>query len=146
MVTNMQYGEIKELSDEICEMYKTLQDNDADTAFYLMKESSLLLPSFEELSHEITKKAMNLERFAKASHAKISRDSSTKVTEGDRIATSHEVVQGAWKEHAQALYTQRLIQTQIDLLKRVYFDCKMIYENVCRQNRSVVHEKMVGHT
>ncbi len=111
-----------------------------------MKESSLLLPSFEELSHEITKKAMNLERFAKASHAKISRDSSTKVTEGDRIATSHEVVQGAWKEHAQALYTQRLIQTQIDLLKRVYFDCKMIYENVCRQNRSVVHEKMVGHT
>lgn len=78
----MQYEEIKELSDEICEMYKTLQDNDADTAFYLMKESSLLLPSFEELSHEITKKAMNLERFAKASHAKISRDSSTKVTEG----------------------------------------------------------------
>lgn len=142
----MQYEEIKELSDEICEMYKTLQDNDADTAFYLMKESSLLIPSFEELSHEIGKKATNLERFAKASHAKISRESSNKVTEGDRIATTHELVQGAWKEHTQTVYSQRLIQTQIDLLKRVYFDCKMVYENVCRQNRTVVHEKMVGHT
>ena len=142
----MKYEEIKELSDEICEMYKTLQDNDADTAFYLMKESSLLIPSFEELSHEINKRASDLERFAKATHAKISRESSNKVTEGDRIATTHEEVQGAWKDYTQTVYNQRLIQTQIDLLKRVYFDCKMIYENVCRQNRTVIHEKMVGHT
>ena len=29
----VQYEDIKELSDEISDMYKTLQDNDADTAF-----------------------------------------------------------------------------------------------------------------
>lgn len=140
----VQYEDIKELSDEISEMYKTLQDNDADTAFYIMKESSLLLPSFEELSHELLKLLSNLEKTAKATQAKVSRESSSKVTEGDRIALSDPVVLDVWKNHADVQYKQRLVQTQIDFLKRIYFDCKLVYENVCRQNRSVIGDKLVG--
>ena len=133
----VQYEDIKELSDEISEMYKTLQDNDADTAFYIMKESSLLLPSFEELSHELLKLLSNLEKTAKATQAKVSRESSSKVL-------SDPAVLDVWKNHADVQYKQRLVQTQIDFLKRIYFDCKLVYENVCRQNRSVIGEKLVG--
>lgn len=137
--------ELKESLDELTYCYSELDDTDAATAFYLMKESSSLQSSYEKVSADLLKVLADAERQAKATQARVSRESSTKVNEGDRIAASSEEVLAMWEHVSEVQKSQRYIESSAKFLSRIYFDCKLIYENVCRATRTPIgDDKLVG--
>lgn len=139
---------LQQLNDEYLEvrqMFESLDDTDASLAFSIMKHSSSLQASFEKMSADLGKELSDAERGAKALHAKVSRESSTKVNEGDRIATQSDEVLSSWEHVAEIQKSQRYIDSTAKHLSRIYFDAKLIFENVSRATRQPVGgDKLVG--
>lgn len=137
--------ELTDAYDEICEWFNELDDNMVSDAFGLMKEASALQASFESLLADLNKSYIDCERMAKAKQAKVSRESSTKVNEGDRIAASSEDVLKSWEFVSDIQKSARYMEAKARHLSRIYFDSKLIYENACRSLRNPVgDDKLVG--
>ena len=137
-------SELKASYDELKLWYDGLEDTDASSAFGIMKEASALQASFEFLSADLGKELADAERSAKATHATVSSSLSTKVNEGDRLATKSMEVLEARVSSIQR--SQRYIDATSKHLSRIYFDSKLIFENACRAMRQPVGEnKLVGH-
>ena len=110
-----------------------------------MKDASSLQANFEKLSADLGKECSDYEKSAKAIQAKVSRESSTKVNEGDRIAAQSELVLQAWGRVSEIQKSQRYVDATAKHLSRIYFDAKLIFENVCRATRNPIGEdKLVG--
>lgn len=139
-------AKLKEQYEELCSWYISLDDTDASTAFGIMKEASALQAIFERMSADLGKELSDYERGAKAVHATVSSSLSTKVNEGDRLATKSDEVITAWKRVSAIQRSQRYIDASAKHLSRIYFDSKLIFENACRATRAPVGgDKLVGH-
>lgn len=139
-------SELKASYDELKLWYDDLEDTDASSAFGIMKEASALQASFEFLSADLGKELADAERSAKATHATVSSSLSTKVNEGDRLATKSMEVLEAWEMVSSIQRSQRYIDATSKHLSRIYFDSKLIFENACRAMRQPIGEnKLVGH-
>lgn len=137
--------ELNKLYEEVHEAFNALDETDASMAFAILKNASALQTSFEKVSADLGKELMDCERQAKAIQAKISRESSTKVNEGDRISTQHPDVLSAWERVSDIQKSQRYVDATAKYLSRMYFDSKLIFENVCRATRQPVgDDKLVG--
>lgn len=139
-------SELKASYDELKIWYDELEDTDASSAFGIMKEASALQASFEYLSADLGKELSDAERTAKATHASVSSSSSTKVNEGDRLASQSIDVLEAWEKVSAIQRSQRYMDATSKHLSRIYFDSKLIFENACRAMRQPVgSDKLVGH-
>ena len=143
------FNDLAELNDNYQQIYAAfdaLDETDASMAFAILKDASALQASFEKKCQPILGKSlMDYERRAKALQAKISRESSTKVNEGDRISTQHPDVLDAWERVSDIQKSQRYVDATAKHLSRMYFDSKLIFENVCRATRQPVgDDKLVG--
>lgn len=142
------FNDLAELNDNYEQIYAAfdaLDETDSSMAFAILKDASALQASFEKVSADLGKSLMDYERRAKALQAKISRESSTKVNEGDRISTQHPDVLDAWERVSDIQKSQRYVDATAKHLSRMYFDSKLIFENVCRATRQPVGEdKLVG--
>lgn len=137
--------ELTFLYEELKDWFMDLDESHVEDAYGIMKESSSLQASFEKLSADIGKMLADSEKQAKATHALISRQSSTKVNEGDRIATSSDEVLKAWELVSDLQKTQRYIDSTAKHISRIYFDSKLVYENASRALRNPVgSDKLVG--
>lgn len=137
--------ELNEQYYDVSEEFYELEDTDASLAFSVMKNASSLQANFEKLSADLGKEFSDYEKRAKAIQAKVSRESSTKVNEGDRIAAQSELVLQAWGKASEIQKSQRYVDATAKHLSRIYFDAKLIFENVCRATRNPIGEdKLVG--
>jgi hypothetical protein len=137
--------ELNEQYYNVSQEFYELEDTDASLAFSVMKDASSLQANFEKLSADLGKECSDYEKSAKAIQAKVSRESSTKVNEGDRIAAQSELVLQAWSRVSEIQKSQRYVDATAKHLSRIYFDAKLIFENVCRATRNPVGEdKLVG--
>lgn len=152
----MDYGRFQILKDgdldtfyevfyEVESAYKAMDDSDVEEAFSIMKEASSLGASFEKLSYDLAKEQAIQERQAKALAARISKESSSKVNEGDRLASFNPEVLSAWQRVAEIRSAQMYLEATARYLLRIYYDTKLVYENACRAMRNPVGgEKLVG--
>lgn len=152
----MEYGRFQVFSDENLDTlyeqfseleieYKALNDSDVEDAYNIMKRASSLTSSFEKMSYDLGKELNIQERSAKALAAKISKESSSKVNEGDRLASFNKDVLCAWQRVAEVKSAQMYLEATARYLLRIYYDTKLIYENACRSMRNPVGgDKLVG--
>lgn len=141
------WNELKELFDDVKSRYEILDDTDVGEAYSLMKVASSLQASYEYGLADLVKSLAYKEREAKAIQADVSRAGSTKVNEGERIATSSPEVIEAWNKCADIKRSCQLVESTVKFLSRIYYDCKLVYENGCRAMRdSTKGEKLVGRT
>lgn len=139
-------SDLNEQYEYVYETFCDLDDSDGSMAFAVAKDASALQASFEKVSADLGKQLMDYERRAKAIQAKVSRESSTKVNEGDRIASQNEEVLAAWGQVAEIHKSQRYVDATAKHLSRIYFDSKLVFENACRATRQPVgDDKLVGH-
>lgn len=139
--------ELTELYDDLAEWFYRLDDALVGDAFGIMKEASALQASYDMLTAEIMRYYAEEERMAKCTQARVSREASDKVNNGDRIAATSKEVLTAWAKVAQIQCMARYVEARAKHLSRIYFDSKLIYENACRTLRNPVGEdKLVGHT
>ncbi|EKU78719.1 hypothetical protein [Veillonella seminalis] len=139
------WNELKELFDDVKSRYEILDDTDVGEAYSLMKVSSALQASYEYGLADLVKSLAYKDREAKAIQADVSRASSNKVNEGERIATSSPEVIEAWNKCADIKRSCQLVESTVKFLSRIYYDCKLVYENGCRNMRdSTKGEKLVG--
>lgn len=139
-------SELNEQYEYVYETFSDLNDSDGSMAFAVAQDASALQASFEKVSADLGKQLMDHERRAKAIQAKVSRESSTKVNEGDRIASQSDEVLSAWEQVAEIQKSQRYVDATAKHLSRIYFDAKLVFENACRATRQPVgDDKLVGH-
>lgn len=139
---------IEELYEQFneCESdYQSIDDSMVEEAFAIMQESSSLNASFESAAGAMAKEYFMAEKHAKALQARISKSLSSKVNEGDRMASFNEEVLKAWENAAELKAAQVGLESTAKYLLRIYYDSKLIYENACRAMRAPVGgEKLVG--
>lgn len=141
----MNYEEILQSFDDVKYRYEELNDSDVLEAFSLMRDSSSLLASYEQMSADALKLTALTEREAKALEAKKSLELSSKVTEGARKALCDPEVNEAYKRLAERVTQQKYIEANARFLSRVYFDSKLIVEQCYKKERPPVGDnKMVG--
>lgn len=141
----MDYEEIIQQFTNIKYRYEELNDSDVLEAFSLMRDSSSLLASYEQMSADALKLTALTEREAKALEAKKSLKLSSKVTEGARKALCDPEVNEAYKRLAERVTQQKYIEANARFLSRVYFDSKLIVEQCYKKERPPVGDnKMVG--
>lgn len=141
----MNYEEILQSFDDVKYRYEELNDSDVLEAFSLMRDSSSLLSSYEQMSADALKLTALTEREAKALEAKKSLELSSKVTEGARKALCDPEVNEAYKRLAERVTQQKYIEANARFLSRVYFDSKLIVEQCYKKERPPVGDnKMVG--
>lgn len=141
----MNYEEILQSFDDVKYRYEGLNDSDVLEAFSLMRDSSSLLASYEQMSADALKLTALTEREAKALEAKKSLELSSKVTEGARKALCDPEVNEAYKRLAERVTQQKYIEANARFLSRVYFDSKLIVEQCYKKERPPVGDnKMVG--
>jgi hypothetical protein len=141
------YDELIEQFEEMKYRYSQLVDSDVLEAFSLMRDSSSLLASWEQMSADAYKLTADAERMAKATEAKRSCELSSKPTDGARKAAFDQDVIDAWKRFSELNKQQKYTEANAKFLSRVYFDSKMIVENCYRQTRPPVGDnKIVGRT
>lgn len=141
----MNYEEILQSFDDVKYRYEELNDSNVLEAFSLMRDSSSLLASYEQMSADALKLTALTEREAKALEAKKSLELSSKVTEGARKALCDPEVNEAYKRLAERVTQQKYIEANARFLSRVYFDSKLIVEQCYKKERPPVGDnKMVG--
>lgn len=141
----MNYEEILQSFDDVKYRYEELNDSDVLEAFSLMRDSSSLLSSYEQMSADALKLTALTEREAKALEARKSLELSNKVTEGARKALCDPEVNEAYKRLAERVTQQKYIEANARFLSRVYFDSKLIVEQCYKKERPPVGDnKMVG--
>lgn len=141
----MDYDEILQSFDDVKYRYEELNDSDVLEAFSLMRDSSSLLASYEQMSADALKLTALTEREAKALEARKSLELSSKVTEGARKALCDHDVNEAYKKLAERVTQQKYIEANARFLSRVYFDSKLIVEQCYKKERPPVGDnKMVG--
>ena len=141
----MNYEEILQSFDDVKYRYEELNDSDVLEAFSLMRDSSSLLASYEQMSADALKLTALTEREAKALEAKKSLELSSKVTEGARKALCDPEVNEAYKRLAERVTQQKYIEANARFLSRVYFDSELIVEQCYKKERPPVGDnKMVG--
>lgn len=141
----MNYEEILQSFDDVKYRYEELNDSDVLEAFSLMRDSSSLLASYEQMSADALKLTALTERETKALEAKKSLELSSKVTEGARKALCDPEVNEAYKRLAERVTQQKYIEANARFLSRVYFDSKLIVEQCYKKERPPVGDnKMVG--
>lgn len=141
----MDYEEIIQQFTDIKYRYEELNDSDVLEAFSLMRDSSSLLASYEQMSADALKLTALTERQAKALEARKSLELSNKVSEGAKKALSDPEVIKAYKGLANKLTQQKYIEANARFLSRVYFDAKLVVEQCYKKERPPVGDnKMVG--
>lgn len=141
----MGYDELLDQFDEIMSRYAVLTDSDVLEAFSLMRDSSSLLASYDQLVADAYKYSALAERDAKATEARRSLELSPKPTEGARRASADAEVRGAWGRFIDMATKQKYAEANARFLNRVYFDSKMIVENGYRKERAPVgNDRIVG--
>lgn len=141
-----QLSNLSPMYDELKERYDSLIDTDVAEAFSLMKLASSLQASYETELAELNRELVKQERKARAMHAFISRSSSAKVNDGDRNALCDSRVMKEWEQHESIQKACKLLEIAIKFISRVYYDCKLVYENCCRAMRDTVKgDMLVGH-
>jgi hypothetical protein len=141
------YEKYNELFQEVSARYEAINDSDVEEAFSLMKDSSSLLDSYEQLSADASEYVAVKERYAKATEARRSCELSSKPTDGARKACFDKEVVYAWKDYANTVKTNKYIEANTKFLSRIYFDSKMIVENCYRRERMPSGDnRVVGRT
>lgn len=141
----MDYEEIIQQFTDVKYRYEELNDSDVLEAFSLMRDSSSLLASYEQMSADALKLTALTERQAKALEARKSLELSNKVSEGAKKALSDPEVIKAYKGLANKLTQQKYIEANARFLSRVYFDAKLVVEQCYKKERPPVGDnKMVG--
>ena len=147
MSTEQNYDVLIDSFEEVKYRYESLNDSDVLEAFSLMKESSALLASYEQMVADSYKLTAIAERNAKGTEARKSCELSPKPTDGARKAAFNEEVIAAWELFADLYAKQKYMEANARFLGRVYFDSKMVVENCYRKERQPVGEnKIVGRT
>ena len=113
------WNELKVLFDEVKYRYEILDDTDVGEAYSLMKVSSALQASYEYGLADLVKSLAYKDREAKAIQADVSRASSNKVNEGERIATSSPEVIEAWNKCADIKRSCQLVESTVKFLSRI---------------------------
>lgn len=110
---------------EIVNTYREVSDNDMDTHYLLMIESSSLQYHYESMLDEENKSLAELKTVLDAVEARRSKELSEKsVTEGARQAKFDEQVLKAKEGITKQKFVCDSLQTHINFLERVYFTCK----------------------
>jgi hypothetical protein len=113
-------------------LYSNIEDNNPIEAVALMKHASVLLEYHESRHAEHNKLMGQFKAEMEATKAKRSLQLSSKVEEGKRLAACDEEVKAAIERFNQSVYVVDMELVRVNMLKRIYYDCKMLFENSSR--------------
>ena len=118
--------------------YESLQDNDFNSAFRIMKDASSEIAYLEENLAEEEKEMnvfkSNAESFEASAALKYAKDNP--MNKAEKMSECDEDVLRKWNEYYGGKEVVKRLESMVGFLTRIYFDCKTIYERGNRAYRS----------
>lgn len=117
--------EYDELKSEYLELFDV---DDPVTAFGLMKKASAICEYLESQYAKYNRLALEAEKQAEATEARVSIGNGKSVAEGKRFAEQDSSVIEAWRQFHIATETAAVINSQARHTLRIYYDTKRVWE------------------